>query len=72
MIQRFEVKSFPSFLLADETKALHHVTGDQLGGKVTQIIGRRKRKPRAFRGLEGNMTSTQDVDFFHGRLEGRL
>lgn len=71
MIQRFEVEPFPSFLLAEETKALHHVTGDQLSGEVTQIIGRRKRQPRAFGGLEGNMPSTQDVDFFHGRLEGR-
>ena len=71
MIQRFEVEPFPSFPMADETKASHHVTGDKLSGKVTQFIGRRKRQPRAFRGLKGDMSSTQDVDFFHGRFEGR-
>ena len=58
MIQRFEVEPFPSFPQADEAKALHHVTGDELSGKVTQFIGRRKRQPRALRGLDCNMSST--------------
>ena len=71
MIQRFEVKPFPSFPVADETKAPHHVAGDKLSCKVPQFIGRRKRQPRAFRGLKGNMTPTQDVELFHGRFEGR-
>ena len=70
MIQRFEVKPFPSFFMADETKPLHHVARDKLSGKMTQFIGRRKRQPRAFRGLKGNVSPTQDVDLFHGRFEG--
>ena len=71
MIQGLEVEPLPSFPLADKTKASHHVTGGQLSGKVTQFIGRRKRQPRAHRGLNGDMSTAQDVDFFHGCFEGR-
>ena len=71
VIQRFEVEPLPSFLMADKTKALHHVPGDQLSGKMAQFIGRRKRQPRAFRSAEGYMPSTQNLDHDHGRFEGR-
>ena len=71
MIQSLEVEPLPSFPLADKTEASHHVTGGQLSGKVTQFIGRRKRQPRAHKGLNGDMSSAQDVDFFNGCFEGR-
>lgn len=71
MIQRFEVEPLAAFFIADKAKALNHVTGDQLRGKVAQFIGRREGEPGALRGVEGHMASTQDVDLVHGRFEGR-
>ena len=71
MVQRFEMQSLSAFLMTDQSKASHHISNDKSRREPSEVIRRCEGQPRSFRGVQSDMSTTEDVNVFHNRLHSR-
>jgi len=71
VVERFEVQSFSAFLMADQSKALYHISSDELRRKPSEVIRRCEGQPCSFSGVQSDMATTKDVDVLHNGLHSR-